>query len=102
LVSFRSGPETVVLVVEALQFFFQAVAGTRGGPAARVKRSDVPLAVPALTVTVTVPLEVALEASEGTARLPVSRRAPLFEVVVERSEERRVGKAGGLRMLWTL
>ena len=40
--------------------------------------------MPALTVTVTVPLEVALEASEGTARLPVSRRAPLFEVVVER------------------
>src|SRR5438309_2083349 len=84
LVWVRSGPETVVLVVEALQLFFAVEAGTPGVSAAGVNTSALPPAVPALTVTVTVPLEVALEANEGTARLPVSRRAPLFEVVVER------------------
>src|SRR5204862_166472 len=84
LVSVRSGPETVVLAVDALQLLLSFVTGTTRVASAQASRKSVPPAVPALTVAVTVPLEVALEASEGTARLPVSRRAPLFDVVVER------------------
>jgi hypothetical protein len=37
-----------------------------------------------VTGTVTVPVELALGAIEGTARLPVRRRAPPFEPVVEK------------------
>src|SRR5438094_269416 len=83
-VSTRSGPLTVTCVAEALQLLLSFVSGTTRVSSARSEERRVGHDVPALTVTVTVQLEVALEASEVTARLPVSRRAPLFEVVVER------------------
>src|SRR5437763_524202 len=84
LVSVRSGPETVVLAVDAWQLLLSFVSGTPRVSSAQVIRKQVPPAVPVLPYTALLRSEVALEASEGTARLPVSRRAPLFEVVVER------------------
>src|SRR5438552_1030897 len=84
LVAVRSGPETVVLAVEALQLFLSFVSCTTRVSSTQGSGNWSSPVFSALLVTVTVPLEVALEASEGTARLPVSRRAPLFEVVVER------------------
>src|SRR5438128_6781541 len=75
LVSVRSGPETVGLVVEALQLLLALTSGTTRASMAHASRKYVPQVVRALTVTITVPLELALEASEGTARLPDNRRA---------------------------
>src|SRR5436853_333755 len=83
-VSTRSGPLTVTCAAEALQLLLSFISGTTKAPRSEERRVGEDRTVPALTVTVTVPLELALGASEGTARLPVSRRAPLFEVVVDR------------------
>src|SRR5438270_204150 len=84
LVSVRSGPETVVLVVESFKLVLSFVSGFTCLTAAPTTGIYALSLHDALPISVTVPLEVALEASEGTARLPVSRRAPLFVVVVER------------------
>src|SRR5438094_44349 len=84
LVSVRSGPETVVLVVEALQLLISFVSGTTRVSSAQASRKYVPPVVPALSATLFPYTTLFRSASEGTARLPVSRRAPLFEVVVER------------------
>src|SRR5437660_1075843 len=83
-VSTRFGPLTVTCVAEALQLLLSFVSGTTrvssDRTSTRLNSSD----VAALTVAVTVQKKVALGASEGAARLPVSRRAPLFEVLVYR------------------
>src|SRR5439155_1018997 len=102
LVSVRSGPETVVLVVEALQLLLSFVSGRNRVSSAEWSTNVCSPAVPALTVTVTVPLEVALEASEGTARLPVSRRGRVVEVMVVREERVVAAETDALPMFWTV
>src|SRR5437879_1544294 len=82
-VSTRFGPLTVTCVAEALQLLLSFVSGTTRVSSSQASKKQVPPAVLALPDALPISLEVALGASEGAARLPVSRRAPLFEVVVD-------------------
>src|SRR5438445_620636 len=83
-VSSRFVPLTVTCVAEALQLLLSFVSGTTRVSSEQDSKKYVPPAVPALTVTATVPLDYALSLHDALPILPVSRRAPLFEVVVDR------------------
>src|SRR4051812_42916870 len=83
-VSVRSGAETAVLFTEGLQLLLSLASGTTRVSSAQASKKYVPAAIPAGTVTLTVPLEIARGPSEATARLPLSKRAPLLDVVVEK------------------
>src|SRR5579862_4942265 len=83
-VSVKSGPDTVTSFTEALQLLLSLISGTTRVSSAQASKKYVPAAVPEGTVTVTVPLEVAPGSSEGTDRLPVSKRTLLLVVVVDR------------------
>lgn len=71
-------------VAEALQLLLSLVSWDHKEVVGADSKKYVPSAVSVPTVKVTVQLEVALGASDGTVRLPFSRRAPFFEVVVDR------------------
>lgn len=61
----------VVWFAEALQLLLSLVSWTKGVSSLQASKKYVPAAILG-TVTVTVPLEPAPGASEGTARLPLS------------------------------
>src|SRR5439155_1389111 len=84
LVSVKSGKPGSGSSPYTMRLFWVPTNTSPSAATAVARREELRVGKDSLSVTVTVPLEVALEASEGTARLPVSRRAPLFEVVVER------------------
>ena len=81
--TFGHGPETLVLLAEALQLLLSLASGITNLSSLQASKKYVPAAV-LETVTVTVPLEVVPGSSEGTARLPLSIRAPLLDAVAEK------------------
>ncbi len=74
----------MVVAAEARQLLLSFVSETTFVSSEHASKKNVPLGNVDGTVTVTLPLEVAAGASDGTERLPVRRMLPLFEVVVDR------------------
>src|SRR5438552_895243 len=83
LVSVRSGKAGSGCSPYTMRLLFALAKDTKRICLNSSNKINLYAALRALTITVTVPLEVALEASEGTARPPFKRRAPLFDVVVD-------------------